>query len=101
MKNAFEAPNGWAAAVVTLIEAVMLAMIGSGMLTMSSDTVQLWVNVAAAAMIVLAPVIGFLWTSRRTTPQVKPTDEDGEPLVRADGAIPKAQMSYEFGRKPR
>lgn len=101
MKNAYEAPNGWAASIVALIEALLLAMIASGMLQMDNESLQLWVNVAVTGIAVIAPIVGFYWTKRRTTPIVAPKDEDGEPLVRSDGAIPKAQMSYEFGKKPK
>ena len=99
MTSPSEAPNGWAGGIVTLVEAVLLAMIGSGMLTMDSATTQLWINVVVAGVAVLTPVLGFIWASSKQTPLVKPKDEDGEPLVRTDGAIPKAQMKYEFGGK--
>ena len=91
-----EDPAKWAAAIVTLIEAVLMAMIGSGMLTMTNDQVQLWVNVATASLVVLAPLIAMLWVRKASTPIVKPNDEDGEPLVRQDGSIPQAQMRYEM-----
>jgi hypothetical protein len=96
-----EAPNGWAGSIVALVEAILLAMIGSGMLTMDNEQAQLWINVAVAAVAVLTPIFGFVWASGKQTPLVKPRDEDDEPLVRADGAIPKAQMRHEFGGKPK
>lgn len=91
-----EDPTKWAAAIVTLIEALLLAMVGSGMLTMSNEQVQLWVNVTTAAVVILAPLVGLFWVRKQSTPMVAPKDEDGSPLLRTDGTMPKAQMRHEM-----
>jgi len=86
-----ERPNGFAGAVVTLIEALLLALVASGFLQMDDATAQLWVNVGAAAVAVLTPLVGFWWTSRQTTALARPQDSDGTHLLRSDG-MPTLKM---------
>ncbi len=91
-----EDPTKWAAGIVTLIEALLLAFVGSGMLVMEDAQVQLWVNVATALFVVVTPLIGMLWVRKQSTPMVAPKDEDGSPLLRTDGTMPTAQMRHEM-----
>ena len=91
----YDKPNGYAGGIVALIEALILAMVASGFLTMDSAQTQLWVNVATALVIVLVPVMGFLWTKKWTTPLAQPKDTDGTPLKREDGGTPLKQVAME------
>ncbi len=94
----YEKPGHFAGSIVTLIEALLIALVASGMLVMPEKTIQLWVNVAIAVVAVISPIIGFWWTSKHTTANVRPMDTDGTPLRRSDGGIPLAQVMFEKKR---
>ena len=88
-------PTKIVGSIVVLIEALLAALVASGFLMMDNETLQLWVNVAAAGGMVVTPWIGFWLVRKNATPSVAPKDTDGAALMRADGSKPLAQIAYE------
>jgi hypothetical protein len=80
-------PIWTSATIVAIVTAIVALLVAFGIELTNEQTAAI-VGLTG----VLAPLAAALWSNPRTTPLVKPEDEDGTPLVRADDAPTRAQV---------
>lgn len=83
--------GAWAAALLSLAEAILALGQTSGWWGLSTEETQGWLTVFRIALPMLVVGAATWWTARRTTSLEKPTDVDGVRLKRSDNETAKLE----------
>ena len=70
-------------AIVAAVNAVLLMLVGLGVLKFDNDQVTLIVEATAAILMVAAPLVGGIWGDQRTVSTASLQSDDGKPVTPA------------------
>jgi hypothetical protein len=79
--------------IVAIVTAVIALLVAFGFELTNEQTAAI-----LGLFGVLAPIAVGIYSSRKTTPLVKPEDEDGTPLVRSDTGAPTIEQTRSMKR---
>lgn len=77
--------------IVAAISAIVAALVGFGLINWTGEQQGLFMAAIIGVLGVVAPLAAGWYTRTQSTPLSMPRDEDGTPLIRADGNLPQAQ----------
>lgn len=77
--------------IASAIMAILGALVALNVINVLPEQMQAVETAIGAILLIVGPLLATVLARKSSTPLVAPRDEDGKPLIRADGTTPHAQ----------